>query len=65
MNFPFSTAFIVSHEFGYVVPSFLLNPKKSVIYVLTFVENHWTLLESEFNTVNLTLKTLLKKWLKT
>jgi len=29
--FPLSTAFIVSHKFGYVVPSFSLNSKKSLI----------------------------------
>jgi hypothetical protein len=27
MNFPLSTAFIVSHKFGYVVPSFSLNSR--------------------------------------
>ena len=31
MNVPRSTAFIVSHRFGYVVPSFLLNSKKFLI----------------------------------
>ena len=31
MSFPLSTAFIVSHKFGYVVPSFSLNSKKSLI----------------------------------
>ena len=31
MNFPFSTAFIVSHKFGYVVPSFSLKSKKSLL----------------------------------
>jgi hypothetical protein len=31
MNFPLRTAFIVSHKFGYVVASFSLNSKKSVI----------------------------------
>jgi hypothetical protein len=41
MGFPLSTAFIVSHKFGYVVASFLLNSKKSLIsffvYYLTKV----------------------------
>jgi hypothetical protein len=31
MSFPLRTAFIVSHKFGYVVASFLLNSKKSLI----------------------------------
>jgi hypothetical protein len=31
MSFLLSTAFIVSYKFGYVVPSFLLNSKKSLI----------------------------------
>ena len=31
MSFPFSTAFIVSQRFGYVLPSFSLNSKKSLI----------------------------------
>jgi len=31
LSFPLSTAFIVSHKFGYVVPSFPLNSKKSLI----------------------------------
>ena len=31
MNFSLSTAFIVSHRFGYTVPSFSLNSKKSLI----------------------------------
>ena len=31
MSFPLSTAFIVSHKFGYVVPSFSLNSIKSLI----------------------------------
>jgi len=31
MSFPLSLAFIVSHNFGYVVPSFSLNSKKSFI----------------------------------
>ena len=31
MNFPLSTAFIVSHKFGYVVPSFSLTTTKSLM----------------------------------
>jgi hypothetical protein len=31
MSFPLSTAFIVAPKFGYVVPSFSLNSKKSLI----------------------------------
>jgi len=31
MSFPLSTAFIVSDKFGYVVPSFSLNSKKTLI----------------------------------
>jgi hypothetical protein len=31
MSFPVRTAFIVSHKFGYVVASFSLNSKKSLI----------------------------------
>ena len=31
MNFPLRNAFIVSHKFGYVVASFSLNSKKSLI----------------------------------
>jgi hypothetical protein len=31
MSFPLRTAFIVSHKFGYAVPSFSLNSKKSLI----------------------------------
>ena len=31
MSFPLSTAFIMSHKFGYVVPSFSLNSKKSLL----------------------------------
>jgi len=32
MSFPLSTVFIVSHKFGYAVPSISLNSKKSLIY---------------------------------
>jgi hypothetical protein len=31
LSFPLTTAFIVSHKFGYVVPSFSLNSTKSLI----------------------------------
>jgi hypothetical protein len=31
MSFPLRNAFIVSHKFGYVVASFSLNSKKSLI----------------------------------
>jgi hypothetical protein len=31
MNFPLSIAFIVSHKFGYAMPSFSLNSRKSLI----------------------------------
>jgi hypothetical protein len=31
MRFPLRNVFIVSHKFGYVVASFLLNSKKSLI----------------------------------
>jgi hypothetical protein len=34
MGFPLSIAFIVSHKFGYVVASFSLNSKKSLISFL-------------------------------
>ena len=34
MSFPFSTAFIVSHKFGYIVPLFSLNSKKFLISLL-------------------------------
>ena len=34
MRFPLWTAFIVSHKFGYVVASFSLNSKKSLISFL-------------------------------
>jgi hypothetical protein len=33
MSFPLRTAFIESHKFGYVVASFSLNSKKSLIFV--------------------------------
>ena len=32
MSFPLRTVFIVSHKFGYVVPSFSLNSRKPLIY---------------------------------
>jgi hypothetical protein len=34
MGFPVRTAFILSHEFGYVVPSFSLNSKMPLISLL-------------------------------
>jgi hypothetical protein len=36
MSFPFRTAFIVSHKFGYVVASFSLNSKESIISFFIF-----------------------------
>jgi len=36
MSFPVITAFIVTHKFGYVVLSLLLNSKKSLIFFFTF-----------------------------
>jgi hypothetical protein len=36
-NFPVSTAFIVFHNFGYVVPSFSLNCKKVFNFFLYFL----------------------------
>ena len=36
VTFPHSTSFIVSHKFGYVVPSFSLNSKKSLISFFSF-----------------------------
>jgi hypothetical protein len=42
MSFPLSTAFIVSQKIGYVVPSFPLNSKKSLIYFfLPWPSYHW------------------------
>ena len=32
MSFPLSTAFVVSHKFGYVLATFSLNSKRSLIY---------------------------------
>jgi hypothetical protein len=32
MNFSLSSTFIVSHKFGYVVPSFSLNSRTSLLY---------------------------------
>jgi hypothetical protein len=37
LSFPLSTAFIVSHKFGYGMPSFSLNYKKSLISLFL----HW------------------------
>jgi hypothetical protein len=42
MSFPLGRAFIVSHKFGYVVDSFLLNYKKSIFSLfLTWPSYHW------------------------
>jgi hypothetical protein len=43
MHFPRRTAFIVSHKFGYVVPSFSLNSKilKSLYLFLPWSSYHW------------------------
>jgi hypothetical protein len=42
LSFPLSTAFIVSHKFGYVVPSFSLNYKKaSISLFLSWPSYHW------------------------
>jgi len=35
MRFPLSTAFIVSHKFGYVVPSFSLNSKSLISFFIS------------------------------
>jgi len=41
MSFPLSTTFVLSHKFGYVVPSFSLNSKKSLISLfLPFLGYH-------------------------
>ena len=37
MSSPLRTAFIVSHKFGYVVASFSLNAKKSLIFLSLFL----------------------------
>jgi hypothetical protein len=42
MSFPLNTAFIVSHKFGYIVPSFSLNSKKVLISLfLPWPSYHW------------------------
>jgi hypothetical protein len=42
MSFPLSTAFIVSHKFEYVVPSFLLNFKMYFLSLfLSWPSYHW------------------------
>ena len=42
ISFPLSTACIVSHKFGYVVPSFSLNSKRSLISLfLPWLSYHW------------------------
>ena len=43
MNFPFNIAFIVCHKFGYVVWSFSLNFRKSLISSLTHCWFMWEL----------------------
>ena len=40
MTFPLGTSFIGSHKFGYVVPFFSLNSKKSLIYLFFFPSYH-------------------------
>jgi hypothetical protein len=42
MNFPLSTAFSMSHEFGYVVFSFPLNSRKSLISLFISVLTHFS-----------------------
>jgi hypothetical protein len=41
MIFPLRTAFIVSHKFGYVVASFSLNSKKSLISLFLSWPSYW------------------------
>jgi len=44
MNFSLINAFIVSHEFGYVVPSFSLNSNKCLIpfyLISSWLRDHW------------------------
>ena len=36
MRFPFRTAFIVSHKFDYVVASFSINSKKSLVSLFIY-----------------------------
>ena len=44
MSFPVRTAFIVSHKFGYVVASFSLNSKKSLIsfFITSLTKESWS-----------------------
>jgi len=49
VSFPLSTAFIVSHNFGYVVPSFSLNSKKSLISFFIFSLTWLSLSRALFN----------------
>ena len=49
MCFPISTAFIVSHKFGYVVTSFSLNSKKSFISFLISSLTRLSLSKALFN----------------
>jgi hypothetical protein len=42
LSFPHSTAFIMSHNFGYAVPSFSLNSKRYLIsFFLPWPSYHW------------------------
>jgi len=49
MSFPLSTAFIVSHKFGYVVPSFSLNSKTSLISLFISFLTRLSLSRALFN----------------
>jgi len=70
MNFPLSTAFIVSHKFGYVVPSISLNSKKSFISFFISSLTKLSLSRALFNfhvyvgvlSLFLLLKTSLSPW---
>ena len=65
MSFPLSTAFIVSHKFGYVVPSFWFNSKTSFNFFissltklsLSIVEYHWVSLS--YHWISLSIVQLL------
>lgn len=41
MNMSFSTAFIVSHDYGYAVQSFLLNYSKTSIFFFVALQLPW------------------------
>ena len=49
MNFPLSTTFIVSHKFGYVVHSFSLNSRKSLISFIISAMTQWSLSKELFS----------------